>query len=62
MSDIDDNVESPCTDNCRLNDAGTCLGCFLSIEEVNQWDVASNQERVVMLENARQRQKAKSGV
>lgn len=61
MSDIDSIVESPCVDNCRLNDEGICLGCFLALEEINQWNIASNQERVVMLQNARQRQQAKSG-
>jgi predicted Fe-S protein YdhL (DUF1289 family) len=32
------------------------------LDEIIQWNVASNQERNVILRNARQRQQAKSGV
>lgn len=60
MNDIEVIAESPCVDNCRLSYKGICLGCFLSSEEVNQWHRASNQERLVMLRNAYQRQKAES--
>ena len=59
MSDDDIIVESPCTDNCRLSDDNICLGCFRSLEEMNQWNAASNEERIVMLKNANQRQRAK---
>lgn len=60
MTGMDDIVISPCLGDCRLNDEGICLGCFLSSEENDQWNHVSNQERLVMLQNAHQRQKAKS--
>jgi len=60
MDDIEVIAESPCVDNCRLSDEGICLGCFLSSDEVDQWNRASNQERLVMLKNAGRRQSAKS--
>ncbi|MBI3902908.1 MAG: DUF1289 domain-containing protein [Nitrosomonadales bacterium] len=56
MTDTDFIVESPCVDNCRLNEQGICLGCFLSREEIDGWNRASNQDRMVMLRNASQRQ------
>jgi len=60
MTNMDVIAESPCVDNCRLSDDNICLGCFLSSEEVNQWNRAGNQERLVILKNAYQRQKAMS--
>ncbi len=60
MTDMEVIAESPCLGDCNLNDEGVCLSCFLSSEENDQWNHVSNQERLVMLENAHQRQKAKS--
>lgn len=54
MSDI----ESPCVRNCCLNDDDICLGCFRSLEEITQWGESNSDARTVILEHARQRQKA----
>ena len=51
--------ESPCVDNCKLDENGICLGCSLSSEEVNGWNRASNKERLAFLKNAYLRQKEK---
>lgn len=51
-------AESPCVDNCKLDEKGVCLGCSLSAEEVNAWSRASNKERQAFLKNAYLRQKA----
>jgi predicted Fe-S protein YdhL (DUF1289 family) len=61
MTDVEIVAESPCLGDCNLNDKGICQSCFLSSEENDQWNHVSNQERLVMLQNARERQKAKSG-
>jgi len=53
-------AESPCLGDCNLNEDGICLSCFLSSKENDQWNHVSNQDRLVMLENARQRKKAES--
>ncbi len=53
-------AESPCVDNCKLDEHGICLGCSLSSAEVNNWSRASNQERLAFLKNAYLRQKEKS--
>jgi uncharacterized protein len=60
MTDTEIVAESPCLGDCNLNDEGICLSCFLSSEENDNWNHVSNRERLAMLENARERQKAKA--
>ncbi len=60
MTGTDTVAQSPCLGDCNLNDEGICLSCFITSEENDRWNHVSNQERLVMLENARLRQKAKS--
>jgi uncharacterized protein len=60
MSDTEVIARSPCLGDCNVNDKGICLSCFLSSEENDKWNHVSNQERLVMLQNAQQRQKANS--
>ena len=62
MSDIQNILESPCIRNCCLNDGDICLGCFRSLEEIIYWNEASNQERIVILDNAVKRKNAQSKV
>ena len=59
MTDKEVIAESPCLGDCNLNDEGICLSCFLSSKENDRWNHVSNQERLVILENAHQRQEAK---
>ena len=60
MTDMEVIAESPCQGDCRLNDEGICQCCFLSSKENDQWNHVSNQERLVMLQNAQERQEAQS--
>ena len=60
MTDKEIIARSPCLGDCLPNDEGICQSCFLSLKENDQWNHVSNQERLVFLENTRQRQKAKS--
>jgi predicted Fe-S protein YdhL (DUF1289 family) len=53
-------AKSPCLGDCNPNDDGVCLSCFLSLKENDQWNHINNTERLMILENARKRQKAKS--
>lgn len=59
MSETEIIAESPCLGDCNHNDAGICQSCFISTIENDQWNHVSNQERLVMLENARLRKLAK---
>ncbi len=58
MTESEIVAESPCLGDCNHNEAGICLSCFISTSENDQWNHVSNQERLVMLENARQRKLA----
>ena len=58
MSDIGGASQSPCVRNCCLDDDDTCLGCFRSIDEIKQWGVANDHERLMILQNAKQRREA----
>ncbi|MHB1237876.1 MAG: DUF1289 domain-containing protein [Gallionella sp.] len=51
-------MQSPCVRNCCLNDDDICLGCFRSLEEITRWGTATRDERVIFLQNARQRLEA----
>jgi uncharacterized protein len=58
MDDIDRAIESPCVRNCCLDDDNICLGCFRSIDEIKQWGLANHHERLLILQNAKQRRVA----
>jgi len=53
-----DAVQSPCIRNCCLDEDDICLGCFRSIDEITGWNHASNDERLKILDNIRQRKQA----
>jgi len=55
MGTIDRATQSPCVRNCCLDDEGTCLGCFRSLDEIKEWGVTDTQRRLVILRNAEQR-------
>ena len=58
MNDTD-SVESPCVRNCCLDDDLTCLGCFRSLEEIKEWEMADGRRRRLILENAESRKQAR---
>ena len=57
MNQIDDRVQSPCIDNCCLNDEKICLGCFRSIVEIAQWSQMNDKVRQDVLHKAEIRRK-----
>ncbi len=60
MADLEVIAKSPCLGDCNPNNEGICLSCFLSSKDNDRWNHVSNQERLVMLQNAKERQRAKS--
>ncbi len=60
MTDPEVIARSPCLGDCNVNDKGICLSCFVSSEENDRWNHVSNEERLVILQNAQQRQKESS--
>jgi predicted Fe-S protein YdhL (DUF1289 family) len=57
MNKIEDGVQSPCIENCCLNDEKICLGCFRSIEEITQWQQMNDKMRLEVLHKAENRRK-----
>jgi uncharacterized protein len=57
MNKIEDGVQSPCIDNCCLNDEKICLGCFRSIVEIAQWSQMNDKVRQDVLHKAEIRRK-----
>jgi predicted Fe-S protein YdhL (DUF1289 family) len=51
-------AESPCVGDCQLDDKGICQCCFLAAVDNDRWNSASNQERLVMVQQANERKKA----
>ncbi|MFM8391032.1 MAG: DUF1289 domain-containing protein [Methylophilaceae bacterium] len=45
-----ENIETPCIGVCTMDDnTGFCLGCYRSLEEIqNWWDMSDEQRAQVM--------------
>ncbi len=48
-------VESPCVQNCCLNDTDICVGCFRSLEEITRWSIVDNEAKTQILARAAER-------
>lgn len=57
MNQSKDQVQSPCVENCCLNNEKICLGCFRSIEEIAQWQQMKDTMRLDVLLKAENRRK-----
>jgi len=45
----EDHVPSPCTRVCTLDDAGVCLGCKRTVDEIKVWrSLDSNAKRALL--------------
>ena len=51
-----DIVQSPCRRNCCLNAKNICLGCFRSLPEIMSWQHSNDQQRLLILQAAKNRQ------
>lgn len=38
-------ILSPCIGICQLDDAGVCVGCLRSSDEIGRWSVMGAEER-----------------
>jgi predicted Fe-S protein YdhL (DUF1289 family) len=57
MNQIEDGVQSPCIDNCCLNNQKICLSCFRSLVEIAQWSQMNDRMRLDVLHKAENRRK-----
>ena len=53
------DIPSPCVGVCTVNPvSGHCVGCLRSIEEIGAWPRASNEERLAILNELKERRRA----
>ena len=50
-----DEVASPCTSVCALDDDNVCLGCFRTVKEITDWWQLSNSRKEEVLKACQQR-------
>ncbi len=48
-------IESPCIQVCRLDEVGTCIGCFRTAAEIAAWLSFSPQQRREIIDSLPQR-------
>lgn len=62
MSQIEKNVlgmiKSPCVAVCALDEHDVCIGCYRTGDEITHWGTMDNNEKVAVLENVSEREKA----
>ena len=49
-------VKSPCKNICELDlNTGLCLGCKRSIDEINNWNLKDDKEKIIITKKAQNR-------
>lgn len=54
-------VPSPCRSLCNLNHDAICSGCYRKSSEISFWVSMTNEEKLEVIERARQREKEALG-
>ena len=54
------DVPSPCIRNCTLNEEDLCVGCLRTLDEITNWQSATDEQRLQILENVAERRREKS--
>jgi predicted Fe-S protein YdhL (DUF1289 family) len=51
--------KSPCVSFCQISSqTGYCLGCYRSLREIRDWEISSDTEKEIILENVEKRKNA----
>jgi uncharacterized protein len=50
-------VKSPCIRNCCLDMSNLCMGCYRTLEEICEWNMADNDRRQEIKADAKVRRK-----
>ena len=56
------HVPSPCIKTCTLDLDDICVGCHRHISEITGWNSASNEQKLVILENCKERKSSRPSV
>ena len=54
--------QSPCIDNCCLDQNDICLGCFRHLEEIKHWTKSDSSEKAQILKNCQERKDIKKAL
>ncbi len=57
MTANEEDIPSPCNDQCVMDENDICTGCFRSFIEVVKWPKVDNQTRLQYLKNVIERRK-----
>ena len=52
-------VPSPCKSLCKLDGQKICQGCYRTSSEISFWTTMSNEEKLDVIEKAKQREQAR---
>jgi uncharacterized protein len=61
MSANEEEIPSPCNDQCVMDENDICTGCFRSFIEVVKWPKVDNKTRLQYLQNVIERRKEHAG-
>lgn len=48
-------VKSPCINVCKLNEKQICIGCYRSLDEIDNWNQLKDDEKIMVNELAKKR-------
>lgn len=52
--------ESPCTKVCKLDETGMCIGCYRTVDEINNWSFKEEKERLEIFKRCEERKSIKN--
>jgi predicted Fe-S protein YdhL (DUF1289 family) len=60
MTNTPSTVQSPCIQNCCLDDKDMCLGCFRMIDEILIWGTATVKQQLNIVQECTSRKLEKT--
>lgn len=48
-------VKSPCINVCKLNEKKICVGCYRSLDEIDNWNQLKDDEKIMVNELSKRR-------
>jgi predicted Fe-S protein YdhL (DUF1289 family) len=54
------SVESPCRLICRYGKGEVCIGCYRTKEEITDWEIMNDHQKLIVWKNTRLRKNGKS--
>ncbi len=55
---VEKRVSSPCVSICYLDEQDICQGCYRSGQEISNWGDYSNEQRQLVMDKVREREKS----